>query len=352
MSKYTKETSPTSRIILLLHVDDFAAAATLRSDLTSTFDRLNARFGLRNEGPLTAFLSYEITRDRSARTLTLHQQSYISSILSAAHMDHCAPSKHPGDIYLTISSADSPSTPAEIEEMTLVPYREIIGMINHLAVHTRPEITYHLSSLSRFVTSPGPRHWLAAKHLLRYLKGTASMGLLFKPFVSGDLVVTGWSDASFASCLDTGRSSAAFFFSCGSGAISWKSKFLSSVSPSSTDSEVAALFMASSEAVWLRKLLASFGYHQSHASIIYGDNQASLKYAHSHDRAGRMKHIDVKFHFTREQVTAGAISVRFLRSKDNPADLLTKPLTGSRFLAHRDALGLSSLPASSMLTST
>ena len=93
--------------------------------------------------------------------------------------------------------------------MALVPYREIIGMINHLAVHTRQEIKYHLSSLSRFVTSPGPRHWLAAKHLLRYLKGTATMGLLFKPFVPGDLVVTGRSDASFASCLDTGRSSVA-----------------------------------------------------------------------------------------------------------------------------------------------
>ena len=65
-----------------------------------------------------------------------------------------------------------------------------------------------------------------------------------------------------------------------------------------------------------------------------------------------MKHIDIKFDFTRVQVTAGAISVRFLRSKDNPADLLTKPLTGSRFLAHRDALGLSSLLASSMLEST
>jgi hypothetical protein len=175
------------------------------------------------------------------------------------------------------------STPASVYAMK--------GMINHLAVHTRPEITYHLSSLSRFVTSPGSRHWLATKHLLRYLKGTASMGLLFKPFVSGDLVVTVRFDASFAY---TGRSSAAFFFSCGSGAMSWKSKFLSSVSPSSTDSEVAALFMASSEAVWLRKLLDSFGYPQSHASIIYGDNQASLKYAHSHDRAGRMKHIDVK----------------------------------------------------------
>ena len=70
---------------------------------------------------------------------------------------------------------------------------------------------------------------MSLARLLRYLKGTAAMGLLFKPFVSGDLVVTGWSDASFALCLDTGRSFAAFFFSCGSGAISWKSKFLSSV---------------------------------------------------------------------------------------------------------------------------
>jgi hypothetical protein len=75
--------------------------------------------------------------------------------------------------------------------MVLVPYREIIGMLNHLVVHTRPEMAYHLSSLARFVTAPGPRHWLAAKHLLRYLKGSASMGLLYKPGPTGDLVVTG-----------------------------------------------------------------------------------------------------------------------------------------------------------------
>ena len=71
-------------------------------------------------------------------------------------MEHCAPTNHPGDIYLTLSSTDSPSTASEIAVMALVPYREIMGMLNHLVVHTLPEMAYHLSSLARFVTAPGP----------------------------------------------------------------------------------------------------------------------------------------------------------------------------------------------------
>ena len=124
-----------------------------------------------------------------------------------------------------------------------------------------------------------------------------------------DLTLRGWVDATLASCKDTGHSVGAYFFNLGSAAISHKSKFMTQVHPSSTESEPAALYMATSEAVWLRKLLSHLGHHQSGATVLFEDNQGAIKYANSGDRAGRMKHIDVKFFFTCEQIMNGNITV-------------------------------------------
>ena len=150
----------------------------------------------------------------------------------------------------------------------------------------------------------------------------------------------GFVDASLASCLDTFRSVGAFYFNLGSGAISWKSKYFNHVTPSSTETETVALFYATSECVWLRKLLKSFGYNQSAATVIFEDNQGAIKYAKSSDRYGRMKHISMKIFFTREKVLDKTINPTFIPSADNHADIMTKPLKGTKFTDHRQAIGV------------
>ena len=142
------------------------------------------------------------------------------------------------------------------------------------------------------------------------------------------------------SWLLTGRSVGAYFYSLGSAAISWKSRYSTQVHPSSTESEVAALYMATSEAVWIRKLLAHLGYLQKEPTTMAEDNQGAIKWANGDDRSGRLKHVDLKFLFIRERILADEIKLTYIKSQDNPADILTKPLTGSKFLDHRSALGV------------
>lgn len=335
---FVKETGNV-KFILLLHVDDFAVAASDGKELNHFYSKLNTRFGVRDEGDLKRFLSYQVVRNRAERTILLHQNDYIVETLEAANMSHCAVAPNPGDLYRSLSSADSPTNDGERDEMSRIPYRELMGSLNQLAMTTRPDIAHHVTSLSRFNNNPGRAHWKAAKQLLKYLKGTSKMGLLYDGS-DNRVILRGWVDASLASCSDTGHSVGAYFFSLGSAAVSWRTKFMPQVHPSSTESEIAALYMATSEAVWLRKLLEHLGYKQSTPTVLFEDNQGAIKYTNIDDRAGRMRHIDVKFFFTREQTLQGNIVIKYIKSAENHADMLTKPLTGSQFLTHRLAMGI------------
>lgn len=335
---YIKHTRK-GKIILLLHVDDFAAAATDDGELRLFFNKLNKKYGVRDEGELKRFLSYQVSRDRKKKTTTLHQQDYIVELLKMANMPDCAPANNPGDLFKTLSAADCPQTPEETAAMAKVPFREVMGCINQLACTTRPELTHHVSNLSRFLNNPGPKHWLAAKQILRYLKATPTLGLVYDGN-SQQLTLRGWVDATLASCRDTAHSVGAYFFNLGSAPVAWKGKYLSSVHPSSTQSEIASLYLATSEAIWLRKLLAHLGYQQASATFIYEDNQGAIKWSNIGDRAGRMKHIDVQFFFIREQINNNNIKLKYIKSQDNPADSLTKSNIGAKFIAHREALGV------------
>ena len=163
--------------MLLIHVDDFAAAGSDRKELNAFRDSLHNEFGIKDMGPLTKFIHYQIIRDRQKKTVILHQNDFIVDLLDSANMSNCSPTKTPGDLYLSLSQKDCPKTEEDIEEMKLFPYREIIGGLSHLATHTRPDIVHHVSSLSRFNSNPGQKHKLAVKQLLRYLKATPTFGL-------------------------------------------------------------------------------------------------------------------------------------------------------------------------------
>ena len=150
---YLKRT-PKGKIMLILHVDDFAAAATDQTELQSFYDKLNAKYGVRDEGNLKRFLSYQITRDFKNRSITLHQNDYIVEVLEMANMSNCAPANNPGDLYKSLSSLDSPQTEEERVETELVPYKQVMGCINQIATTTRVEIAHHASFLSRLLNNP------------------------------------------------------------------------------------------------------------------------------------------------------------------------------------------------------
>ena len=206
-----------------------------------------------------------------------------------------------------------------------------------MACHSRPDISFEVSTLSRFNNDPGFHHIAALKQLLQYLKFTYHYGLHLGGRDS--LSLTGFADAG--TIMDpSGRGVGGFTFQLGTATVAHKSKWFASVYPSSTELELAALFLATSKAVWIRKLLASLGYNQTQATQIFEDNEGTIKYVHSQERAGRMQHVNVKFHFIREKIGEGVVDVQHIASASNTADIFTKTLRGSALLKHRTSLGV------------
>ena len=129
-------------------------------------------------------------------------------------------------------------------------YRSLVALANYIACWTRPDITYIVNKLCKYMSKPVHAHWLALKHLLRYLKGTVDAGLHYN-FANETRYLYGFSASSFADCLETGRSTLAYAFFYGSAVMSWYSKHNTYVTTSTNHSEYAALAVAAKEGEWL-----------------------------------------------------------------------------------------------------
>ena len=134
----------------------------------------------------------------------------------------------------------SPSTPEGVAEMKWVPYRKLIGKLLYLAVATCPDIAYVIGVLCRFVENPGHDHWLAAKCVLRYLKGTVDMELVYSPTGSPDLFPT-YADSDLSGNPDNSRSTGGFVVCIGGAATQWGSRLQPHVALSSTESKYTTL---------------------------------------------------------------------------------------------------------------
>lgn len=144
------------------------------------------------------------------------------------------------------------------------------------------------------------------------------------------------------------KSTSGYIFKLCGGPISWKSRKQSVTATSSTESEYIALSLASKEGIWLRRFLLEVDYSAADVQTltIFGDNQPAIALTLNYDHHFRTKHIDVPYHFVREQIEKGIIKVRYISTKEMPADGLTKPLTGTTFTRFVDMLGLQYPPDS------
>jgi hypothetical protein len=150
---------------------------------------------------------------------------------------------------------------------------------------------------------------------------------------------------SHACCPDTGRSIGAYcFYFGGSGAILWAARKQKTVAQSTCDSEYIAISEAARECEWLRMLAGAINFPQNEPTSLLTDNNAALILSKDPRFHARAKHINTKWHFVRELTDNGCIQVGYIPSKDNVADILTKPLPGPTFCHLRSLLGLCNIP--------
>ena len=248
-------------------------------------------------------------------------------------MSESKPKVTPGEVNMKLVKDDG-----EQELVDAKIYRSLVGSLLYVGKQTRPDILNVTNQLSRFLKKPNTTHWKAAKHVLRYLKGTAHLRLTFVKNSSMKLV--GDADADWSGDLDDRKSTTGYYFKFdGNGAaISWEVKKQATVALSSTEAEYQAMASAVQEAIYLRALMKDFGYPMKESTYIGEDNQSCIKMCHNPVMHKRSKHIDTKLHFIRERVENGEVRIHYIPTDDMTADILTKSLPRVKVEKHRSVL--------------
>jgi len=209
------------------------------------------------------------------------------------------------------------------EVIANVPYASLIGSLLYLSNCTRPDITYAVNKLSSYNAKPSEFHWKCAKRILKYLKLTAKLGLTFKQSKTWNL--TGYTDSDYASDLDTRKSTTGYLIQLNGNTISWNSKRQPTIATSTAEAEYMALFETTRELIWCNKLINELVKNTYDLNLAC-DNQSTIKLAKNPVMHQRTKHIDVKYHYIRTQITNYNICLYYLPTKSMLADILTKPL--------------------------
>jgi hypothetical protein len=233
----------------------------------------------------------------------------------------------------------SAQSPEERKSMENIPYLNAVGTLQYLATSTRPDISFAVGVLARFNKNPGIEHWKAVKHLFRYLKGSLDYKLVYSPTASSELFLT-YTDADHGGNPDNGRSTGGYAVIIGGGAVSWSSRLQPVVSLSTTEAEYIAAVEAGKEIIWMRNLLTEFGFNFTSPSPLFIDNNSAVTVAKNPEHHGRMKHLDLRFHWLRDTVEAGHISPIHIPTTSQAADIFTKPLKRQKIDVCLDLLGL------------
>ncbi|KAL0399261.1 UNVERIFIED_CONTAM: Retrovirus-related Pol polyprotein from transposon RE1 [Sesamum radiatum] len=316
-------------IALLVYVDDIILTGASECQLTAVKDYLDRLFTIKDLGPAKYFLGLELTR--STHGLHVSQRKYLQDILLDASMTEAKPAStpFPPGLRLTLEGGSLLPSPDR--------YRRLVGRLLYLGF-TRPDISFPVQQLSQFLQSPRTTHWDAALHILRYLRGSSSLGLFFSSRSS--LQLSAFSDAAWASCLDSRRSITGFCIFLGSSIVSWKTKKQATVSRSSAEAEYRSMASTVSELLWISYLLRDFQLPVQRPIPFWCDNRAALHITANPVFHERTKHLDIDCHLVRDQFKAGFISPSHISGLQQPADLFTKAVPLPSFTRLLSKLGL------------
>jgi hypothetical protein len=262
---------------------------------------------------------------------TICQETYVKKMVNRFGLTQATSNRTPLPSNLLLTKQDCPKTEEEKEEMEKVPYRGIIGSLLYASLGSRPDIAYGVAALSKFNSCPGMKHWKYAKQILRYLKGTAHFGLRYTNPGPKEVRIEIFSDSDWGSNPDDRKSISGFVCCINGNPVSWSSRTQKSTALSSCEAEFMALSESMREALWLRQLLIELRIGFVQPITIRVDNQSAIKLAENPVQHQRSKHIDIRYFRIREEIRNGNITVKYVPTDQNIADLLTKSPTFDQF---------------------
>ncbi|GJR70298.1 retrovirus-related pol polyprotein from transposon TNT 1-94 [Tanacetum coccineum] len=320
---YYKSYAPGEYIYLLLYVDDMLISCKSKAEIGSTKTLLKREFDMEELGEAKKILGMEIIRDRSRKIPRVSQYGYVSKILNNFRIDNKKSVQMPLGVHFKLSLKDCPIRDCDVERMSKVPYANVVGSLMYLMVCTRPDIAYEVSIVSRYLANPGKNHWEAVKWILKYLRGTANVGLVYGTNHSNHVDVTCFVDSDYAKDPNKGSSITAYAFLVQGCVVSWKATLQHVVALLTTEAEYMALTEAAKEAIWVRGLLEELGVELNSVAVNC-DNQGAIHLSQNHVFHKRTKHINVRYHLIIEVLEAKMVEVLKVGTEHNVADALTK----------------------------
>ena len=332
--------------IYVLYTDDSIIAGPNKKELDDTIEEIK-QVGLEItvEGTLEDFLGIRMDRQDDG-TIHMHQPQLIKQIMSDLKVDASRLKPKPTPM---VSSRILKRHESSSSHDDSFHYRSIVGKLNYLEKGSRPDLSYSVHQCARFASQPKMEHSKAIRRIVRYLAGNADKGTIFKPDKSQGLQV--YVDADFAGNwdpidtknVDTARSRHGYVITLAGCPICWKSQLQTEIALSSTESEYTGISYALREVIPIIELLKEMKKHGYPVSgvpptvkcTVFEDNSGALEMAREFKFRPRTKHINNKLHHFRWHVEKGDIVLQKISSDDQPADLLTKPLSEESFERHR-----------------
>eukprot|EP00253_Pinus_taeda_P005565 PITA_05565 len=281
---YTKKVG-NSLIILVLYVDDLILTGSDPNLINHVKSSLKKKFEMTDLEHLHYFLGLQVLQSKEG--ISLSQSKYACDILRHFHMEDCKPAPSPFQSGVKLSvSCTSPEVDATL-------YRQLVGKLLYLT-NTRPDLSFAVGLVARFLQNPRESHWKEAKRILRYVRGP----------------------------------------------ITWACKKQAAISLSSAEAEYRGAVEASKEALWLRQILSEFGFEQQHPTTLWCDNQSAIQLCKYPVQHQRIKHIELHMHFIRKLIHDHFLEVQYFSTDDQVANIFTKAFTEAKFTKIRYMLGV------------
>lgn len=316
-------------LMVCLYVDDLVFTSNNAGLVESFKKSIMKEFEMSDLGLMSYFLGVEVVQRSDG--IFISQRKYVADILKKFKMDMCNPTKTPVEVGTKLTKKGE----GPLVDPTL--FKQIVGSLRYLTC-TRPDISYGVGLISRFMESPNQSHMKVARRIMRYLKGTQDFGLFYDS--TDNCALLGYSDSDWAGDLDDRKSTTGSCFTLGSAACSWVSRKQPTVALSTCEAEYMAAATSACQALWLASLLSEMHIPLKGNLKIYVDNKSAINLAKNPVAHGRSKHIDIKWHFLRELVEQKKIELVFCKSENQVADIMTKPLKLDAFVKLRSRLGI------------
>ncbi len=216
---------------------------------------LTTAFEMVDMGLISFYLGLKVERNCQNKILKLSQPIYIDKILAKYHLNQVKPCNTPMKEAILL-----PNKGPEASQANRKRYQGMTGSLIFSIVETRPDIAFATSVVSRFAKNLSQQHTKAVKTIMRYLKATKTVGIMYgNGEGSGDLIIKGYSDSNWAGDHATRKSTSGFIFMLNDGPVSWCLKRQATVALSSTEAKYVALTLITKEVTWLRLLLIEVG---------------------------------------------------------------------------------------------